>query len=294
MAGPKQLQALAELLPELRQGDVVDGRQIPLVLVSDPAATSYEDVAEAGGTDPRAVARRSVSGRWAIISQTCDLRADPVSAEPWLQIAPLRPAASDEEWERAIGGKGTTRQFAYSAQPWAEEKPLLDVRLVQTIEKLALVAPGITVYQGALAREIADQLGEWLGMRFGRYAFPKLLEDHVLRRLRTALDRQRGKPSADGALIRSLHGVWIEIQEKGWINILFALDPARAATEAALRPPQGTSQVDHLSTTAARLLSGIAKYLEDTSSPFSVASEVRTLDRVRASEILFRYAKLDF
>jgi hypothetical protein len=166
----------------------------------------------------------SASGLCAIVSQDCDL-ARGLNAEPYVMIAPLSEL-SGTDWE-AASGRRSTRYFAYPGVPGHQGRQLaLDLRVVQSIEKAALLSPHVRRTPCPLTEPRRGELRTWLGARFGRFAFPNEVVRQVLDPIDTALARLGANPQCARALPTIVYyGLrWVPGQRS--CSLLLVTDPA--------------------------------------------------------------------
>jgi len=281
------LEHLEALLDEIEQGDVV--HIDPLVILGAPAASlDSEVVAAAEITDESIVpiARTSEMGLYGIVTQTCDIVRG-VEDEPFLHVCPLISVAADE-WDLAREGRYSVRRFSYPEPVDGHEHLVLDVRIIQTVEKTALLDGSVKPVDSGMTKPLKKKLAQWLGARFSRYAFPDELEEQVLRDLRTAIRDKLDAQSPTGGLLRSVEGIWVTYNESGMVGVLFILNAGRASAE-----PQLQGDAAKIKIGADVLQKGLAKKLEKAASGYQVEFEVRTPQKVTAHELFYDYVPLD-
>lgn len=284
---PEQLKRLEQYLATLRQGDLL--HSYVFAVLGAPEATLNEDTREAAETaDFRvtSVERRLPSGLWTTVSQTCDIRRKPAQ-EPFLQLAPLYDRGK-EAWERARNNARSRAEFAY---PKVEdlEHPVLDIRIIQTIEKTALVADGVEPFDPGLNALFRTTFATWLSRRFARHAFPNELENAVLRRLREQVPKRASDTSQPaGALLGSLEGVWVSYDREN-ADLLFVVRQDRVTRFKVFE-----SDPDARLREGAQTLMGPAvKRNESQGAPYRLTWRVATANKIPADQILYRYHPLD-
>lgn len=187
---------LSRLLETLRQGDVLEIAR--LVTLWSPDVPSFpEEVEGVAASDPVATIEALLpSGRCVIVSQDCDLRRSP-ELEPYVVVAPLR-SVTDEERTRARPGL-SSRLYAYPDIGTGdhERNLVVDMRVVQSIEKLALLSPHVVRHACPLGEPSRHDFRDWLGRRLGRVAFPDDVQRQVVDKLSAVLGKVAKKPPSD-------------------------------------------------------------------------------------------------
>lgn len=181
---------LEQRLKDVRQGDVVDVGKI-VYLLSPDTPSHPDDLEGVPHEEPVMTADgRIESRRCAILSQDCDLRRSP-SIEPYIALAPIVSVSSTEYREASDGM--SVRHFAYPSDEASGEieNPVIDVRLVMSIEKTALGSSHVALYSCPLSEPKRSQLGVWLGRRYGRVAFPDEIVRQVIEPIEKAIKRVR-------------------------------------------------------------------------------------------------------
>jgi hypothetical protein len=283
---------LDELRAGLFQGDVI--HVYALATLGAPEATqsaSTQAAAEFAEYRVTSVERRLPGGLWAIITQTCDIRRD-LDAEPFLQIAPLRESDA-VAWADNEYGRASPRRYSYPRIFDARdvEYPILDIRLVQTVEKAALVAEGVDPQHLGFEPKQRFRLSAWLARRYARHAFPDDLEEQVLRTLRDAVGRRIGKQSAVGALLACREQILVSYGD-GPVGVLFVLNQAKVLA----RPELGATSEDRQKRVPAALdeiMRPAAVSLERTDSSYTVTWEAAFPKAIPYADVLYRYHPLD-
>lgn len=217
----EQHEALDRLRAALRQGDVLHADAF--AVVGAPEATLLEDTRDAeefARYRLTAVERQLTTGLWAVITQSCDIRRD-VDVEPFLQLSPLLDLA-EAEWVAARDGLASTRRFSYPRPVGDCQHPVLDIRIVQTLEKTALVADTVEPTDAGLDHPTRLRLSTWIARRFARRAFPDEVEDAALRRFRDELAKRAAQPGTPaGALLACREAVLVAHGDGPAIDVLF-------------------------------------------------------------------------
>lgn len=284
-----QAAALERFRARLSQGDVVHIQAF--AVLGAPAATLLGDTHEAEEVAPygiTAVERRLDSGLWAIVTQTCDIRRE-IEVEPFLQLAPLVDA-SETGWERARDGASSTRRFAFPRPIEDCRNPVLDIRIVQTIEKTALVADGVDPIEIGMDRAQRLRLSVWLSRRYARHAFPDEVEDSALRRLREEIAKRLGQTGTPaGALLACREAVMVRYGEGPVIDVLFIVRQDKIAAQPAFqKDPE--SQIKQ---GADSIMKPVARHLERVGGGYQLTWDVATPNLIPYDEILYRYNPLD-
>lgn len=220
------LDELRQLVKGLHQGDVVDVAKT-VRLYSPDAPSHPKEIQGVAHEEPvMTMENRLSSGLSVIISQDCDLRRMP-DIEPMILLAPL--TSVPETTYREAGDGMSARHFAYPAIPGheAQQRLVVDMRIVSSLEKTALLSSHIALVECPLTGSRREDLRLWLGDRFGREAFPDDIERQVITPIEQAVKRVREKPDFAG-LWHSL--VWIGLEwtpGKSYVSLLMLSDTAR-------------------------------------------------------------------
>jgi hypothetical protein len=285
---PEQQEALEHLRAHLRQGDVVHVH--PYSMLGAPEATLLDDTRDAGEVAEfriTSVERRMPSGMWAVITQTCDIRRD-LDDEPFLQLAPLVELGL-ETWQRAGDGR-SIRHLAYPERVEDQDHPVLDIRIVQTIERTALVAQGVNPIDLGLTPGFRDALSVWLATRYARHAFPDQLEDSALDRLRQTVRKyasSAGNPA--GALVACLEGLWVRYDQTN-VDVLFVVRQDRIVLHTKALQPEPTAALEKA---AADIMAAVVKRNDAVNGGYRIEWKVATANRVPASAVLYQYHPID-
>lgn len=285
----EQQQRLEDHCGSLRQGDLLHVGAFSVI--GAPGSTLDDDTrAAAGFTDQpvTAIERDSASGLWAVVSQTCDIRAA-LKKEPTLAIAELIFVEKDQ-WEVARDGLRARARFAYPEIAGHPGYPVLDVRTIQQIEKAALGSGDVAPFDPGLSPLFRTTLATWLARRFGRHAFPDQLEDAVLCRLRETVARHgRDRSDPRGALIDVLEGAWVRYDDAN-CEVLFIIRQDRVSQNRALA--SGDAE-EILKVGADGTMQPVVKRNESQGSPYRLQWKVATANTVPADQILYHYHPLD-
>jgi hypothetical protein len=179
---PKEL---ARLLDSLRQGEVLRLGKLPRLLSPEYALTD-EELRGAPRDEPVISAQLPLDPALVVVvSQDCDL-VRPLDREPYLQLAPLTRV--EQGLYDEVVRFGSARFFPYPSV--GEEEPLVvDVRVVATIEKPALLSDQIERLGCPLTEPQRSRLRAWLGSRFARVAFPDEIAELVVLPIQQAADK---------------------------------------------------------------------------------------------------------
>jgi hypothetical protein len=197
------------------------------VSLYSPDAPSYADEVEGIPHEEPVMTMeaRIPSGLCAIVSQDCDLSRTP-DIEPYVLIAPLTPMA-DKTYREAADGL-SSRFFAYPRVEGREDKPQLvvDMRLVSSLEKTALLSEHIERIPCPLSDPKRDALREFLGRRLGRHAFPDEIVRQVVDPIERALARVHARDHLAGtfASVAFIGLSWTP--GKSYCSLLVLLDPS--------------------------------------------------------------------
>jgi hypothetical protein len=201
---------LGTFLKTLRQGDLIS---LGAVTIVGKGPTALLDDAGASGAatndDLWSLTAESAVGWYVICSQDCDLVRD-VEVEPCVLVCPLSYVDASR-WEQLRHGPYSPREFPYPADAIdgapAGRRPVADVRVITSVDKLALIDPAVETRRPLTGRQ-AQRFSEWLARRFARAAHDDKVDRDVLapaaavlRALtsRAAVTRDRGQvPAASG------------------------------------------------------------------------------------------------
>jgi len=212
-----------------------------------------------------------------VISQTCDLRRD-TDLEPFVQVSPIL-GLTEEEWRHGREGTASTRRFAYPHALGDVTHPVLDVRIVQTVEKTALVAETVAPMDAGLDHPTRLRLSAWLARRFARHAFPDELETVALRRLREELAKRRAQPGTPaGALLDCREAVMVSYGDGPNIDVLFVVRQDRVVTN----PVFAQDAERKLREGADAIMRPVVKRAQSQGSGYTVTWEVATLTPSRS------------
>lgn len=287
MLGDDALPLILGRVRELNQGDLIATSHFPTLGV--PEATFHPDTELAevcAGQSVWAAPSREILSGWSVItSQTCDL-VESAEREPWIQVSPLI-AVTEDVWRRAGHGRDG-RAFALPSMEGVAH-PVVQPQVVFTIEKSAVLHPGVRTVSTPLDSAQRIHLSMWLARRCGRHAFPDPTEDLILRPLRRELDRRFGQGSQVGAFTRCLLGVWATAHEAAEIHVCFMINPTLLAADAA----QIGITEEQLQAHCDVLLRPSANRIAPEAAAITVAGFPRTLDRIDGHRLLFEMRQVD-
>ncbi len=267
----EQLQTLLEVL---QQGDIIDvGRGVSLF---SPDVPSYPDEVE--GVDhaepilPHDFALPS--GMCVVVSQDCDLRRSP-DIEPYVLVAPMLQVVEDAH---ARARPGLTPRFfgfpAFTSVDGTDHEHLVaDLRLVVSIEKLALLSEHVHRTPCPLSQPRRNDLRRWLGHRLGRVPFPDDVQRHVVDKVNDVVKRaSRKEPTSRAVQCIAFIGItWTP--GKSRCTMLVLTDP-----KARLEHKVGA---DELRAFKNRLDSGLAR-----TGDYQLASAIRDATEASAAQLL--------
>lgn len=292
MLDEEQRARLDKLRAGLWQGDVI--HLYAMAILGAPEATespSTQAAAEVAEYRVTSVERRLPGGLWAIITQTCDIRRG-LDVEPFLQIAPLMES-EPTAWEDNQHGRASPRRYSYPRifDEHGLEYPMLDLRVVETVEKAALVAEDVDPLHLEFDPKERFRLSAWLARRYARHAFPDELEEHVLGTLREAVRKRIGKQSAAGALLVCREQILISYGD-GPVEVLMLLNQARALA----RPELGATPEERQKRIRAALdevMRPVALALDKSGGRYTLTWEAAFPNAIPYSDVLYRYHPLD-
>jgi len=274
LAGLERLdpKELALLLDSLRQGEILRVDKLPR-LVSPEYALTDEELRGAPRDDAVLTVELPLDPALVVVvSQDCDL-VRPVEREPYIQIASLTEVEKDLYDE--VSRLGSSRLYAYPPVDGVATL-VLDVRLVGTIEKPALLSEGIARLGCPLTDPQRAMLRAWLGARFARVAFPDEIAELVV----APIQRASQKLAEDANFKRALGTVYFAglryTEGIGNCSLLLLVDSAachRVKVEEQL-----------LQDLQKKLYGRIANGVKD--SGYSVAVTIAPADEISAAEML--------
>jgi hypothetical protein len=217
-------EALDGLLASLAQGDVLDVGKI-VVLWSPDSPSHPAEVADVQHDEPVMTRETHLStGLSVIVSQDCDLARDP-AIEPYVVLAPLT-AVDERVYAEAERGM-SARYFAYpDFEGHADHHLVLDARVIQSLEKLALLSPHIERRVCPLSEPRKARLREWLGQRFGRTAFPDEIVRQVIDPIDRAVKQVRAKEPFNRTLACVIYVGLRWTPGKAYCSLLLLSDPS--------------------------------------------------------------------
>lgn len=274
LAGLERLdpKVLARLLGSLRQGEALRLDRLPRLVAPEYALTN-DELRGAPRDEPVLTVELPLDPALVVVvSQDCDL-VRPVEREPYIQIAALTRV--DRELYAEVARLGSSRLFPYP--PVGGEEPLvLDVRLIGTIEKPALLSEHVERLGCPLTEPQRSNLRAWLGTRFARVAFP----DEIAALVVLPIQRAAEKLAEDANFKRALGTVYFAglryTEGIGQCSLLLLVDPA-----ACVR-----AKVDEqlLALLQKKIYGRVSGGIKD--SGYSVAVTVASADEVSAAELL--------
>lgn len=263
---------LEQLLDSLRQGEVLRLDRLPRLLAHE-FALSDEEIRGAPLDEPVLSIELPLDPALVVVvSQDCDL-VRPVEREPYVQLAPLTRV--DRDLYEEIVRFGSSRFFPY---PPVDEEDLLvvDVRVIGTIEKPALLSEHIERLDCPLTEPQRSKLRAWLGSRFARVAFP----DEIAKLVVLPIQQAAEKLAEDDNFSRALATLYFSglryTEGIGPCSLLLLVDPA-----ACVR----LKVAEQLLTSLQKKLYGrVATGVKD--SGYSVAVTVASADEISAADML--------
>jgi hypothetical protein len=182
---------LSARLETFAQGDLLDVGKI-VFLWSPDAPAHPGEVDGVPHEEPLMTQEmRLPSGLCVIVSQDCDLRRLP-GVEPYVFVCPLT-AVNETAFKEAADGM-SVRYFAYPEINGHEgERLVVDGRLIQSIEKTALLSTQVEHTPCPLPELGRAGLRFWLGCRLGRDVFPDEIVRQVVQPIEKAVKQARSK-----------------------------------------------------------------------------------------------------
>lgn len=263
---------LERFLASLRQGEVLRLDKLPRLVAPD-YALSEEELRGAPRDEPLLSIELPLDPDLVVVvSQDCDL-VRPVEREPYMQVAPLTRVAPELHDE--VARSGSSRFFSYPAVDG--KKPLVvDVRVLGTIEKTALLSDTVERLGCPLTEPQRSRLRAWLGARFARVAFP----DEIDRLVVLPIQRAAEDLAKDANFRRALSTVYFAglryTEGIGQCSLLLLVDPAACA-----RLSVSDEQVASLQK---KLYGRVANGVKETG--YSVAVTVSSAEEVSAADML--------
>lgn len=161
------------------------------------------------------------TGLCIVVTQTCDAVRE-LAIEPYLQVAPVKDV-DESVWTRSRAGRLSPRYFALPRGTAGVPGPVVDLRLIATIDKRLVLGEQFALVD-CLAARLRGPFSEWLGRRFARHAFDDDLEQELLGLIRRRLADRFNSEQADGPLVRSIEGVFVSQIERA-IKLLLLVEP---------------------------------------------------------------------
>lgn len=215
-----------------------------------------------------------------VATQSCDTVRE-LAIEPYVQVAPIVDV-DQAVWARSRAGRLSPRYFALPQNLEGVAAPVVDIRLIATVDK-RLVLENTLPFVSELAPELRGPFAIWLGRRFARYAFSDELETDLLNPLRKRLGDRYEVPGPEGALVRSVEGVFVAQMDRT-VKVLFLVEPGTKTT----------SQLDSdekVRAAAKQLLKPI--YLRARDTGWTLSTPVQEPSELGAFDLLYEYNQLE-
>lgn|GEM_PF-1559747 len=214
---------LAKLLKDLHQGDIVDiGKYVRLY--SPDVPTWPEEVEAAPHEEPAMTADGQLDPPLSVvITQDCDLRRG-IEIEPFVILAPLTKTTRDR-YDLAARGL-SVRYFAYPSIG-GHELLVLDMRVLSSLEKTALLSPDIKRMPCPLSEPGRAGLRQFLGDRFGRTPFPEEIDRQVITPITQAIRRMSENTNGACVLAATVYAGLSWTPGRRYVSLLLLVDNAR-------------------------------------------------------------------
>lgn len=271
---PDEIARLDEQLRLWRQGDVVLTDALPaihLAHMAAPGTPASEELAAAlrdEGAEPDLAAVTLEAAGFMVVSQTCDI-VRTCADRPYVEVCPLVPIDPGRMPQVRLG---RVPRYAW-ASGLGEAELAADLELVTTVEKATLQRFGGARQAGATSEAEARSLGEALGRKRSRAAFPDDFTALVAPLQRRVVERH-GRDSDEGRFLRAVREIRI-VAAPNWqaaaidVELLFVF-------ESVATIPQGAE--DQVAALVGRITAG-GRY------PI-VAGRVAALDTLSAAAYL--------
>ena len=267
------LDELKTVIKATRQGDLLDVGK--LVVLFSPDAPLHADEIEGVPHEEPLMTRetRLQPGICAIVSQTCDIQRLP-DIEPYIVVAPLLNV-SDKIYDDAVRGL-STRYFAYPPVEGWDERFVLNLRVVQSIEKAALVSPHVKKLPTPLSDVQRENLRTFMAARFGRPAFPDEVVRQVIEPIERAVHFVTKTPEGARVLAAAEFFGLRWTPGKSHCSVLVLLDPSKRVQHKANDPEVAAAQKQ------------MQKKLHEYASKgdYTIKPYFRDADTLAASELL--------
>lgn len=255
-------------LDTLEQGDIL---RIPaLAIIDRDPETGAPCVAELD----------TPTGLGIVTTQTCDAVRE-LAIEPYLQLAPIRDV-DQAVWTRSRAGRLSPRYFALPEGTGKVQRPVVDVRLIATVDKRLVLDEQLSIAD-RLAAALRGPFSEWLGRRSARYAFDDSLEEELLGPIRRRLAERYESEKADGPLVRSIEGVFLNQMDRT-IKLLLLIEPG-TKTNSQLNDD------DKIRRAASELFKPIFARARDKG--WNLQTPIREADELNGFELLYEYQQVE-
>ena len=261
--------ALAKLLPQLNQGDLIRGSV--LISLFSPEAPLYADELHAAPHDEPLLAFKAEleSGLYVIISQDCDIERAP-AIEPHVFVCPATEV-DKKEWEAVKAGR-STRLFALPPVEGVANL-VADTRLIFSIEKPALLT--LPIVPSPLKGPERTELRRWLGRRFGRTVFSDEIDKAVVKPIEDTIRQLSEDPNFKRVLSTVVFYGLSYTPGQAQTSLLLLVDDTKRAQ---------ANVDDKLLASFHKKLYGLLK--AGAKEPYAVAPYVRGAEDVSALDLL--------
>lgn len=272
------IEELKSVLKTVRQGDLLDIPKITF-LWSPDAPSHPSEVEGVEHEEPVMTEEMTLPvGMCVIVSQDCDIRRLP-DIEPYLLVCPVYEA--DEKGYKVASDGMSVRFFAYPQIEGFEDKRIVvDGRMIQSIEKTALLSSHIKRMPCPLTEPSRVKLRGWLGRRLGRDVYPDEIVRSVIDPVEQALKRARGTDAEDVFPCVAWVGVrWTS--GKSYCSLLLLTDPALRAKHKVEGP--------QLELMIGRLRKALNHFAAKAGGDYTIMAIVHDASAVPASDMLEYY-----
>lgn len=272
------VEELKAVLKTVRQGDLLD---IPkITFLWSPDAPSYpSEVEDVEHEEPVMTTEMILPvGLCVVVSQDCDIGKLP-DIEPYVLVCPVH--AADEKDYKAASDRISVRFFAYPQIEGFEDKRIVvDGRMIQSIEKTALLSSHIKRIPCPLTEPSRVELRGWLGRRLGRDAYPDEIVRSVITPVEQAIKRAREKDAENVFPCLTWVGLrWTS--GKSYCSLLLLADPALRARYKV----EGTQ----LELMIGRLRKALNYFAGKAGGDYTIMANVHDASDVPASDMLEYY-----
>ncbi len=239
---PDEVAEIDEQLKLWRQGDVVLTDAWPAVHLAHmaaPGTPASEELAASLAQDqvePDLEAVMIEAAGFMVVSQTCDIVRTCVS-RPYVEVCPLLPINAGQ---MPLVQRGRVPRYAWTSG-LGNVDLAADLELVSTIEKAALVRFSAARTQGVATEAEARSLGEALGRKRSRAAFPNDFTRLITPLQKRAIERH-GKDTPEGVFLRAIREIRV-VASPDWqaeeidVELLFVFE------SVGVIPEDGDDQV---------------------------------------------------